>query len=109
MPQAPRQTLPAGDRPFVAAGTLGLTLAAYQFLSRLGMAGQATTRNVEVIAQALGVPVAGIPADGPVAVTLPASFPPPGPSGAAAGRAAEARVLAMLAAVPPPPPVARPD
>ncbi|MBB2191319.1 hypothetical protein HLH34_15360, partial [Gluconacetobacter azotocaptans] len=101
MPQAPRQTLPTGDRPFVSAGTLGLTLAAYQFLSRLGAAGQATTRNVEVIAQALGVPVAGIPADGPVSVTLPASFPPAGPSGAAAARAEQARMLAMLAAVPP--------
>lgn len=102
MPSAPRQTLPTGDRPFVTAGTLGLTLAAYQFLSRLGDAGQATARNVEVIAEALGVPVAAIPAEGPVSVTLPASFPPVGPSGAPAGPVNAARLLAMLAAVPRP-------
>ncbi|MBB2200708.1 hypothetical protein [Gluconacetobacter tumulisoli] len=110
MPASPRQTLPIGDRPFVDAGTRGLTLAAYQFLSRLGGATQATARNVEVIARALGVPVAAIPADGPVSVTLPAAFPPPpdatpGLRDAVAG----ARLLAMLAAPPQVPPVARPD
>lgn len=51
----PRQTIAYGDRPFVDSRG-HLTLAAYQFLQRLGDAGKAATTNV---AAALGTSRAG--------------------------------------------------
>ncbi|MBB2205618.1 hypothetical protein [Gluconacetobacter takamatsuzukensis] len=98
MPTAPRQTLPVGDWPFVDIATGRLTLSAYQFLARLQAGSSGSIRNLSVIAEALGVPVAEIPADGAVSVILPASFPPPPPL--PAGR--EERLAAMPAGVPRP-------
>ncbi|ACI52308.1 conserved hypothetical protein [Gluconacetobacter diazotrophicus PA1 5] len=96
MPEPSRQTLPVGDRPFVD-GTGALTLSAYQFLARLQAGASATIRNVQVIAAALGVPVASIPADGSAPVTLPASYPPvPDVSAGLRDSVADARLLAML-------------
>jgi uncharacterized membrane protein YgcG len=108
MPAPPKQTIPIGDRPFVEAGTRGLTLAAYQFLARLGDASNATAQNVRTIAAALGVPVETIPPGGATSLTIPASFPPtPDVAPVLRDAVADARLLAMLACVPRPPCVGR--
>lgn len=96
MPAAPRQTLPVGDWPFVDVTTGRLTLSAYQFLARLQAGSSGSISNLSVIADALGVPVAAIPAGGAASVILPASFPPPAP--VVVGW--EGRLLAMLAVAP---------
>ncbi|ACI52197.1 conserved hypothetical protein [Gluconacetobacter diazotrophicus PA1 5] len=102
MPEPSRQTLPVGDRPFVD-GTGALTLSAYQFLARLQAGASTTIRNVQVIAEALGMPVASIPSGGNGDVTLPASYPPPPDATPALHSGVnEARLLALLAAIPRP-------
>lgn len=108
MPKAISQTIPTGDRPFVSERTLALTRAAYVFLARVQQGMASTIQNVDVIGQAIGLPVSDIPAAGngygtgakPAETTiplLPAAFPPaPAPSGANAARLAAAERFTAL-------------